>query len=153
MGGTPRSCGGKRWGCMKRRFVKIKYTKLDGRQQEVFNFQWLSGVLATYGYHTHRIPDDWLGADFIARHMVSGEQIMVQLKSRLHFAKKYQNKNIWVAFRHHDRGYLFPHDKVLGQYLRINSLRSSGSWQKGEVHWSSPTKALLRLLAPYELAW
>jgi hypothetical protein len=138
---------------MKSRFTKINYAKLNGRQQEIFNFQWLSGALATYGYHTHRIPDDWLGADFIARHMVTGKQIMVQLKSRLHFGKKYQNKNIWIAFRHHNRGFLFPHDKILAQYMRINSLRTNGAWQKGDVHWSTPTKAQLQLLAPYEIRW
>ena len=138
---------------MKSRFKKVAYGELDSRQQEVFNFQWLSGVLATYGYHTHRIPDDWLGADFIARHMVTKGQIMVQLKSRLHFARKYQNKGIWIAFRHGDRGYLFPHDKVLAQYLKINSLRSNRAWARGEVHWSRPTRAQLAILAPYEINW
>jgi hypothetical protein len=138
---------------MKFKFSKINYSDLDGRQQEVFNFQWLSGVLATYGYHTHRIPDDWLGADFIARHMVTNRQLKVQLKSRLHFAEKYRNKDIWIAFRYGARGFLFPHDKILRQYMKINSLRTNRAWHSGNVHWSRPTKALLALLAPYELSW
>ena len=37
--------------------------KSNARQQERFNFQWISGALATYGYHTHRVPDDREGAD------------------------------------------------------------------------------------------
>jgi hypothetical protein len=55
---------------MRSSFKKISHARLNSRQQEIYNFQWISGALATYGYHTHRIPDDWEGADFIARKMV-----------------------------------------------------------------------------------
>ena len=37
-------------------FEKVRYSDLNARQQEVFNFQWISGALATYGYHTHLVP-------------------------------------------------------------------------------------------------
>lgn len=136
-------------------FKKVKYGKLNSRQQEVFNFQWISGALATYGYHTHRVPDDWQGADFIARHMTSRKQIMVQLKSRIHFAKKYRNKEIWVAFRDGDKAYLYPHDLVLAQYLKINPMRGNRAWRGsgGAVHSKRPTKGQLSLLKPYEVNW
>jgi hypothetical protein len=136
-------------------FEKIRYSELNGRQQEVFNFQWISGVLATYGYHTHRVPDDWEGADFIARNMVTGKQIQVQLKSRIHFARKYLGKDIWIAFRHSDRAYLYPHDLLLEEYLKINPMLTNQAWNgpDGAVHSREPTKAQLALLKDYEVGW
>lgn len=140
---------------MKSRFTKVRYSKLNSRQQEIFNFQWISGALATYGFHTHRIPDDWEGADFIARHMVSGRQIKVQLKGRIHFARKYIGKNIWIAFRHAGKAYLYPHDVLLKQYKKINPMRVSKAWQRpdGAVHWKTPTRAQIALLKSYEIGW
>jgi len=136
-------------------FEKVNYAKLNSRQQETFNFQWISGALATYGYHTHRIPDDWEGADFIARHMVTGTQINVQLKSRMHFAKKYLRKRIWIAFRHADKAYLYPHDALLAQYLKVNPMRVNKAWRRpdGAVHWKNPTRVQVLLLKQYEIRW
>ncbi|HTT85447.1 MAG TPA: hypothetical protein VMF67_18365 [Rhizomicrobium sp.] len=136
-------------------FTKIAYTDLNARQKEVYNFQWISGALATYGYHTHQIPDDWEGADFIARHMVTSEEIRVQLKGRIHFAKKYLGKNIWIAFRAANVAYLFPHDAVLEQYQKLNPMRINKAWQRenGAVHWRKPTKDQLRFLEPYKIGW
>ena len=139
---------------MKKAFKKIKYSALNARQKENFNFQWISGALATYGFHTHRVPDDWEGADLIARHMQSGIQLKVQLKGRIHFAKKYTGKKIWIAFRYGENGYCYPHDKLLAQYKKINSLRINKAWQrnKKEVHWGRPTKAQMKLLEPYKIS-
>lgn len=136
------------------KFSKVNYSKLNARQKENFNFQWISGALATYGYHTHRIPDDWLGADFVARHMDSHIPMMVQLKSRMYFAKKYTGKNIWIAFRDGDVGYCYPHDKVLTAFKKLNPIRIQKAWRrklKPEVHWGKPTKVHLKLLESYKI--
>lgn len=136
------------------KFKKAAYSKLDARQKEIFNFQWISGALATYGYHTHRIPDDWLGADFIARRMGSDEQLLVQLKSRVHFAKKYWGRNIWIAFRDGDVAYCYPHDEILMAFQKINPIRIEKAWKrkgKPEVHWGNPTKLHRKLLEPYRI--
>lgn len=46
---------------------RITYDALKGsRQQENYNFQKLSAVLADYGFMTVRLTDDWKGADFIS---------------------------------------------------------------------------------------
>jgi hypothetical protein len=37
---------------------RISYHDLNGRQQETYNFQKLSGVLADFGYLTIRLSDD-----------------------------------------------------------------------------------------------
>jgi hypothetical protein len=95
------------------------------------------------------------GADFIARNMVTGKQIQVQLKSRIHFARKYMGKDIWIAFRHSDRAYLYPHDLLLEEYLKINPTLSNQAWNgpDGAVHSREPTKAQLALLKDYEVGW
>jgi len=138
---------------MKALFAKISYDRLNARQKETFNFQWISAALATYGYHTHRIPDDWIGADFIARHMKSGKQIKVQLKGRMHFAKKYIGKDIWIAFRRGDRAFIYPHDLLLAKYMKINPMRINKAWRRkdGAVHWKNPTRDHLKFLVPYEI--
>ena len=70
-------------------FEKVDYRKLNSRQQEAYNFQKISAVLADFGYLTIRLSDDWNGADFIAQHFKSKSFIGVQLKGRLCFYQKY----------------------------------------------------------------
>ena len=93
---------------------KVKYSDLNARQKENFNFQKVSAVLADYGFVTLRLSDDWQGADFIALH-TSGNVLRVQLKSRLTFDKKYSDKGLYVAFGDGDAWYLYPHDELLAK--------------------------------------
>ena len=61
-------------------FKKIKYSKLNSRQKENYNFHKVSAKLADYGFNSMRLNDDWEGADFIS---INDEQmIKVQLKGR-----------------------------------------------------------------------
>ncbi len=90
----------------------INYSSLNARQKENFNFQKVSAVLADYGFVTIRLSDDWQGADFIAQHVDGETFIKVQLKGRLTFEKKYQGKDLYVAFHSNGSWYLFPHDEV-----------------------------------------
>ena len=53
---------------MSQEFKRIRYNSLNSRQQEAFNFQKVSAVLAEYGFVTIRLSSDWGGADFIAQH-------------------------------------------------------------------------------------
>lgn len=76
----------------------IRYRDLNSRQKENYNYQKIAAVLADYGYVCMRLTDDWQGADFIAQN-IDGEFIKVQLKSRLTFADKYRDKNLYIAFR------------------------------------------------------
>ena len=79
--------------------TKIIYKELSPRQQESYNFQTVSAILAEYGYSTIRLNDDWQGADFIAQHN-DGEFLKVQLKGRLTLSKKYKTKDIYICFRY-----------------------------------------------------
>ena len=84
-----------------RTFQKVEYGQLNSKQQEIFNFQKVSGLLADFGYATYRLTDDWNGADFLAVPFDGSDVLRVQLKSRLAFEHKYENKDLWPD--------LFPH--------------------------------------------
>ena len=138
-------------------FAKVDYQSLNAKQREVHNFHFIAGVLASYGYATYPVRDDWNGGDMFARHMLNGQSLLIQLKSRLTFDRKYQNKQLWIAFPDKDAVYVYPHDEVLAKYVegrqgRSKPLDSSASWMKdGIVHWPAPTKELLELIRPYKL--
>lgn len=135
--------------------MKLKpfpYEKLNARQKENYNFQKLSAVLAEYGYATLRLSDDWNGADFIALH-INGKSIRVQLKGRLTFCKKYQGGDLYVAFCSDRAWYMFPHDKLLKQFLKHTKIGDSASWKTEHGQYSFPhlSDDARRLLKPYRL--
>jgi hypothetical protein len=140
-------------------FSKIDYSQLNAKQQEVHNFHQIAARLAQYGYATYPIRDDWNGGDMIARHMTdTGRQTLtIQIKSRVTFGRKYQNKGLWIGFPLRETIYVYPHDDVLASYEKLRKtkgqpLDDSGAWSEGGlVHWAKPTKDLLAILAPYRL--
>jgi hypothetical protein len=76
-------------------FKKIKYSLLNARQKENYNFQKVSSVLADYGYTCIRLSDDWNGADFIATHTSKNEILRIQLKAR------FTNPKIFILILFH----------------------------------------------------
>ncbi|MCL2523170.1 MAG: hypothetical protein FWF20_12440 [Betaproteobacteria bacterium] len=132
----------------------IDYKTLNARQQETYNFQKVSGVLADFGFSTILLGDDWQGADFIANHFLGHQFLKVQLKGRLTLDQKYQDKDIWICFRHRDIWYLYPHDAALA-WARENKKmgKNPDLWESGSGAWSypSPPKDFLQWLADYEL--
>ncbi|MGB9150676.1 MAG: hypothetical protein WCB36_10560, partial [Burkholderiales bacterium] len=77
---------------------KVKYSDLNSRQKEIFNFQKVAGLLADYGFNCIKLTDDWQGADFLAYHTNGSDTLKVQLKSRLSIAQKYIGKSLFMAF-------------------------------------------------------
>jgi hypothetical protein len=67
---------------MSMNFERVVYSNLNPRQQETFNFQKVSAVLADYGFTTIRLSSDWRGADFIAQHFDGMRFLKVQLKGQ-----------------------------------------------------------------------
>lgn len=112
---------------MDKRLSRIQYSDLKPRQQENYNFQKVSAIFADYGFVTHRLSDDWQGADFIAQHIDGETFIKVQLKSRLAFDKKYYGKDLYVAFYIDNTWYLFPHDKLLEKFLAQTNIGNTES--------------------------
>ncbi|SRR5258708_3515359 len=114
----------------KLKIGKIDYRKLNGRQKENYNFQKISGILADYGFATIRLSDDWNGADFIAQHADGKTLLRVQLKGRLHVAKKYEGKDLWLCFPADGEWYLGPHDEILSCLLKSTGIERTESWRK-----------------------
>lgn len=134
------------------KLVKVAYADLKAKQQEAYNFQKLSALLADYGLNTIRLSDDWQGADFIAQHCVTNEFIAVQLKGRFGFWKKYVGKNLWIAFRDGETWFLYDHDRVLRAVQESgHPLFASKPWQgeDGFYHFPYLPKGIRALLQPY----
>ena len=133
---------------------RIDYAKLNSRQQENFNYQKISAVLADYGFVTIRLSDDWQGADFIAQHIDGETFVKVQLKGRLTFSKKYIGKNLFIAFHTKGDWFLYPHDELMNVVLAQTGIGATLSWKKKRGGYSFPklSRQLRELLAPYRIA-
>lgn len=95
----------------------------------------------------------------IARHMTdtARKTLTIQVKSRMTLARKYQNKDIWIAFIQDDDIFVFPHDLVLREFHDLQKkkgvpVEASRAWRdEGIIHWRRLTKDLKKILAPYRL--
>ena len=98
-------------------FKRIRYEDLNSRQMENLNLQKVAFKLTDYGFNCMWLNDDWQGADFIACHIDGNTFIKIQLKGRLSIDKKYNGKEIYVAFNQNDQWYIYPHDKLRDELL------------------------------------
>jgi hypothetical protein len=131
---------------------RIRYSSLNSRQKENFNFQKVSAVLADYGFVTLRLSDDWQGADFIAQHVDGSTFLRVQLKSRLTFDKKYRGKDLCVAFNDGETWYLYPHDELLERILKKTGIGKTLSWsERGGYSFPRLSEPLHQLLDEYRI--
>lgn len=130
----------------------IKYTSLNPRQRENYNYHKLSALLADYGFVTMRLSDDWKGADMIAQHIDGDTFLKIQLKSRLTFCAKYKDRGLHIAFRHGKDWYLYPHDEMLVKVDAIVKFTGTPSWANGgDYSFARLTKLLSQLLNPYQI--
>ena len=117
-------------------YKKINYEELNAKQKENYNFQKIAAHLADYGFNCLRLSDDWQGADFIACHINGSHFLKIQLKGRLIVNKKYEGKEIYIAFRASGIWYLYPHDKVRDEILNFGLMANTSSWEvKGGYGW------------------
>ncbi|QQS61694.1 MAG: hypothetical protein IPN70_02065 [Candidatus Moraniibacteriota bacterium] len=129
---------------------KIKYSDLNARQKEIYNFQKASAIFAEYGYTTVKLSDDWMGADFIAISFDGEKYLKVQLKGRLTFEKKYLGKKIFICFhdKKNDGWYLYNHDKILKKFIR--SIKNSKSWKmKNGYSYRYLQSEHIKILSPF----
>jgi hypothetical protein len=137
---------------MSMQFKKIAYQDLNSRQQETYNFQKLSAVLADFGYLTIRLSDDWNGADFIAQHFETKEFLKVQLKSRLTFDKKYHDTDLYICFMDGISGYwyMYNHQELLGKVL--GQIEQTETWRAEKpYHYPTLSTDMKKLLEPYRI--
>lgn len=131
-------------------FKRIVYRDLNARQQEAFNFQKVSAVLADYGFTTIRLSSDWQSADFIAQHFDGSTFLKVQLKGRLAFEKKYMGRELFICFPDGPEWFLYPHDEFLKTVLGITNIEETSSWKdRGGYSFPSVPSKIRELLRPY----
>ena len=134
------------------KFEKIEYRKLNSRQQENYNFQKISGILADYGFATIRLRDDWNGADFIAQHADGKTLLRIQLKGRLHIDRKYEGKDLWLCFPSNGSWYLGLHDTVMDCLLKSTGIQRTKSWRmRGSYSYSSLSKPVAGIMEQFLL--
>jgi hypothetical protein len=133
-------------------FNRIEYANLNSRQKENFNFQKVAAKLADYGFNCMWLNDDWQGADFIACHIDGSTFIKVQLKGRLTLDKKYNGKDIYVAFKQDGQWYIYPHDQLQEELLEMGLMSGSKSWnENGGYSWPNIPKIVAEHLSQYEV--
>lgn len=107
---------------------RVKYSKLNSKQKEIYNFQKIASKLADYGFNCIKLDDDWQGADFLAYHKDAEKTLRVQLKSRIMISKKYRNKNLHIAFPANQNWYLIEHDKLVKLVGKHTNWLKTASW-------------------------
>jgi hypothetical protein len=133
-------------------FEKIRYQELNSRQQEAYNFQKVSGVLADFGFLTIRLSNDWNGADFILQDRDGKTFHKVQLKSRLTFDKKYEDKDLYICFRDGVDGpwYMYNHADLLKKVLDHGQIAGTKTWDEEKpYHFPVLSEDMKSLLRPY----
>ncbi len=131
---------------------KITYKELNSRQKENYNFHKVAAVLATYGFNSIWLNDDYQGADFLAIHIDDSTILKVQLKGRFTLDRKYNNKNIYIAFNHIDQWYLYPHDELQEKILKKGMLKGTSSWEvNGLYTFKKVTGVIGNLLDLYKI--
>ena len=134
------------------KYKKIKYNELNARQKESYNFHKVAAVLAEFGFSSMWLNDDWQGADFIAVHLDGETFLRVQLKGRLTFDRKYDNKDIYIAFYEDKQWYLYPHDELRDLVLEEGKMAGSKSWDKrGGYSWPKIPKNIRHILERYKI--
>ena len=105
---------------------------------EYSNFVNLAAHLVGYGFHCSWLPVDDSGADFIGVHIKSNQVIKVQVKSRITIDKKYENKNLLIAFpkteKYPDKEWVIvPHDELIPLFTTPENYAKNGGRSAGSV--------------------
>ena len=134
------------------KFIEINYKDLKPKQQEIYNFQKVSAVLAEYGFNCIKLADDWQGADFLAYHKDGSDTLKVQLKGRVHIDGKYSGKEIYMAFPIDEYWCVIHHDKLIDLVKEHTPWLNSDVWKNTKRYTSgSPNKKLKLALQQYVL--
>lgn len=128
---------------------RVTYSALKSKEKESYNFAKVTGFLADYGFECSAVNSDGHGADMIAYHYLSGKLFAIQLKGRPGVYRKYQGKNLWMAFIDREKNTLclYPHDQAVEQFEQSSSADTSSWIDKGEYTYTrsgkTPFEALI----------
>ena len=139
------------------RLQRIEYADLNAKQKEIYNFQKVAALLADYGFNCIKLDDDWNGADFLALHK-DGPTLRVQLKARATIDRKYEGRDVHMAFPAGSHWYLVAHDDLKEIAAKTTGWLESRSWNEGGNYSSDkPSRKMLdelsgRVLGPGDLS-
>jgi len=134
------------------KLTRIKYSDLNAKQKEAYNFQKVSALLADFGFNCIKLSDDWQGADFLAYHKNQKETLRVQLKARPTIEKKYVGNGLCIAFPIKGTWYLIEHDVFVRLVEKHSNWMNTPSWKdKGGYSSDAPNSTLLGHLDEYAL--
>lgn len=139
------------------RLQRVKYADLNAKQKEIYNFQKVAALLADYGFNCIKLDDDWNGADFLALHK-DGPTLRVQLKARATIDRKYEGRDVHVAFPAGSDWYLVAHDDLIRIAGKTTRWLETRSWMEGGNYSSDrPSRKMLdelsgRALGPRDLS-
>ena len=97
---------------------------LNSKQKENYNYHKVAAALANYGYDSMRLNNDWEGADFIS--VKGDDMIKIQLKGRFTLDKKYEKKELYIAFIEKGIIKIYLHDEALA--IATSNITDSKSW-------------------------
>ena len=126
--------------------TKVSYKDLNSKQKENYNYHKVASALAEYGYDSMRLNNDWEGADFIS--VKGDDMIKVQLKGRFTLSKKYEDKDLYIAFIEKGIIKIYLHDEALAIASRnitdSKSLTENGSYSMNQTpkHYSQVIKEI-----------
>ena len=104
--------------------TKVSYKDLNSQQKENYNYHKVAAALANYGYDSMRLNNDWEGADFIS--VKGDDMIKIQLKGRFTLDKKYEKKELYIAFIEKGIIKIYLHDEALA--IATSNITDSKSW-------------------------
>jgi hypothetical protein len=104
--------------------TKVSYKDLNSKQKENYNYHKVASALAEYGYDSMRLNNDWEGADFIS--VKGDDMIKIQLKGRFTLDKKYEKKELYIAFIEKGIIKIYLHDEALA--IATSNITDSKSW-------------------------
>jgi len=104
--------------------TKVSYEDLNSKQKENYNYHKVAAALANYGYDSMRLNNDWEGADFIS--VKGDDMIKIQLKGRFTLDKKYEKKELYIAFIEKGIIKIYLHDEALA--IATSNITDSKSW-------------------------
>ena len=134
---------------------EIEYENLSNKEQESFNSVHLMREMSKWGYlDSTKINGDKHGADLLFYRAQDADVKKIQLKGRATFDKKYEGKNLYVAFqdKRKNEWYVYPHDVIVNQAIHTSSWALSKSWkEEGGYSWNNIPAWLEDILKPWKI--
>ena len=119
--------------------------------REVINRNTVASLALAQGFNVF-LPVYDGGVDFILYRESDGELRKVQLKSRWTIDRKYEHRDIWIAFPIGDDWYLIPHDVMVAS-AKADGIIETASWMNdGSYSRPRPSAVLTVACAPYRFA-